>query len=191
MHLARSPRGDLGRLSPIYAARGPWKVALPLSVASGVRKPCSGTSVSCAEPGPTTGRRTTSAKSSGKAEGSGAEHNITRRWEVVSLSGRFRKFVHVLSPTAPFSVTNAFASRAHQCLCENSSTEPRAAASGSRQGRPGQAPLSQGDHEILSCQLKPNRRVDRASLSQDAAQSTRHPVPEFSHSLVSKLCGDM
>jgi hypothetical protein len=168
MHLARSPRGDLGRLSPIYAARGPWKVALPLSVASGVRKPCSGTSVSCAEPGPTTGRRTTSAKSSRKAEGSGAEHNITRRCEVVSLSGRFRKFVHVLSPTAPFSVTNAFASRAHQ-----------------------QAPLSQGDHEILSCQLKPNRRVDRASLSQDAAQSTRHPVPEFSHSLVSKLCGDM
>ncbi len=53
-----------------------------------------------------------------------------------------------------------------------------------RQGRPVQAPLSQGDHEIHSCQPNPSRRVDRASLSQDSVQSTCHSVPEFSHRFV-------
>jgi hypothetical protein len=41
-----------------------------------------------------------------------------------------------------------------------------------------------GDHEIHSCQPNPSRRVNRASLSQDSVQSTRHSVPEFSHRLV-------
>ena len=43
--------------------------------------------------------------------------------------------------------------------------------------------LHQGDYEVHSCRPMPNRRVDRASLSHDPLQSTRHSVPDFSHKL--------
>ncbi len=44
------------------------------------------------------------------------------------------------------------------------------------QSPPGQAPLSQGGDNTYARQPQPHRRVDRASLSQDAVQSTRHSV---------------